>query len=472
MPTPMPGVMTNRNGGAPSFCCMKSRPSGSPVTGAAALQTGGKLPNVVVVGVQWGDEGKGKVVDVLSPHVDAVVRFQGGNNAGHTLVVKGEKVVFHLIPSGILHSGCVCVIGNGVVVDPKVLLKEIVELQEGAFGFDQRQLMVSLHAHVIMPYHRQLDLLHEQAKGEGRIGTTGRGIGPTYEDKAARRGVRVVDLLDSRRLRDRLDEVLPAKNRMIVEWFGGEALDIEVVHAEYLALGRQLASYAGDTISLLHAIQKRGGSILFEGAQGTYLDIDHGTYPFVTSSNTVAGAACAGSGVGPTAIHEVVGIAKAYTTRVGSGPFPTEVFGPMAEHLRAVGREYGATTGRARRCGWFDAALVRHAALMNGLTSIALTKLDVLSGLERIPVGTGYRGMEEFPGTLVDIEPVYEELPGWEGDLAGCRSFDELPTACLEYIEKIEELVGVPVDLVSVGPDRRQTIVRQGHLCGLEVDGR
>ncbi len=419
------------------------------------------MPNVIVVGTQWGDEGKGKVVDVLSPHVEAVVRFQGGNNAGHTLVVDGEQIILHLLPSGILWDQCVCVIGNGVVVDPVVLVQELAELRARGREVGPDKLVISSHAHVILPYHTALDRLREGARGDRKIGTTGRGIGPTYEDKVARRGVTIADLLDGGRLRARLEDVLPDKNRMLVGWYGESPLDLDELVATYAALGRQLAPFVGDAVTLLHRITRKGGSILFEGAQGTFLDVDHGTYPFVTSSNVVAGAACAGSGVGPTAIDEVVGIAKAYTTRVGGGDFPTEAHGRAGERLRTVGGEFGATTGRPRRCGWFDAALVRQAARINGLTRIALTKLDVLSGLDRIPVCTGYRGYDDgFPSQLDGVEPVYEELPGWAEEIRHCRAMSELPSNCLRYVARLEELVGVPVELVSVGPGREETILR------------
>ena len=421
------------------------------------------MPNVVVVGAQWGDEGKGKVVDVLSRHVDAVVRFQGGNNAGHTLVVNGEKVVLHLLPSGILRKGCVCVIGNGVVVDPGVLITEIQELRAKGHSVDASNLIISMHAHVIMPYHLALDRLREQSKGANRIGTTCRGIGPTYEDKVARRGVRVADLLDETRLRERLSIILPEKNRMITEWFGGEAIDYEPLVQRCLQYGKELRAHIGDGVRILHRIQQDGGNILFEGAQGTFLDVDHGTYPYVTSSNTVAGSACAGTGVGPTAIDEVVGIVKAYTTRVGQGPMPSELLGEEGEKLRAVGSEFGATTGRARRCGWFDAVLVRQAARVNGLTRIALMKLDVLCGFEQIPICVRYEGHEDYPTSLVGVTPVYEYMPGWSESLENARSFDELPEACKNYIKRIEELVGVPVELASVGPGRSETMMR-GHL--------
>ncbi len=421
------------------------------------------MPNVVVVGAQWGDEGKGKVVDVLSPHVEAVVRFQGGNNAGHTLVVDGEKIVLHLLPSGILRPDACNVIGNGVVVDPKVLLRELDALaKRGRDVVPRQQLLLSLHALVIMPYHLALDQLREVAAGAGKIGTTGRGIGPTYEDKVGRRGIRVADLVDPQRLRVRLDEFIPEKNRMICGWFGGDPIDVDKVYEEYVALGERLKPYSGDAVAYLHKVVKRGGGILFEGAQGTFLDVDHGTYPYVTSSNTVAGGACAGSGVGPTAIDEVVGIAKAYTTRVGSGPFPSEAFGPLGEQLRTVGKEFGSTTGRPRRCGWFDVPLLRFAARVNGLTRMALMKVDVLSGVDKIPVCVGYEGMEDdgFPGDLEGLTPIYEYLPGWTEDIGNCRSVAELPSACLRYVARLEELCGVPVEMLSVGPGREQTIVR------------
>jgi len=422
------------------------------------------MPNIVIVGTQWGDEGKGKVVDVLSPHVDAVARFQGGNNAGHTLVVDGEQIVLHLLPSGALHPDCVCVVGNGVVVDPGVLLREIDQLEARGWSMGSGKLLISAHAHVIMPYHLSLDALRETAKGAKAIGTTRRGIGPAYEDKVGRRGIIVADLLSADRLRERLEAVLPDKNRMISEWYGADAIDLEETLATFAAFGERLAPYVGDGVSLLHRITSTGGSILFEGAQGAFLDVDHGTYPYVTSSNTVAGAACAGTGVGPTAIDEVVGICKAYTTRVGSGPFPTELEGELAEKLRRVGGEYGATTGRARRIGWFDAALLRQSARINGLTRIALTKLDVLSCLDEIPVCVGYEDEDlGFRGSFGAVRPIYETLPGWGSDITGCRTIDELPTNAQAYVARMSELIGVPIELVSVGPGREETIL-QGDL--------
>jgi adenylosuccinate synthase len=413
------------------------------------------MPNVVVVGAQWGDEGKGKVVDVLSERADAVIRFQGGNNAGHTLVVDGERIVLHLLPSGILRPSTVCVIGNGVIVDPKVLLEEIEQLGSRSLA----RLVVSRQAHVILSFHATLDKLREVQAGSAKIGTTGRGIGPTYEDKVGRRGVRVADLLDRKRLRARLDEIVPEKNRMICGWYGGDPLDVDAIADEYAALGERIRPYVADGVELVHEILGRGGSLLFEGAQGTFLDCDHGTYPFVTSSNTVAGAACAGAGVGPRVIDEVVGIVKAYTTRVGAGPFPTEDLGQAGERLRALGHEFGATTGRPRRCGWFDAPLVRQAARINGLTRIALMKLDVLSGLDTVPVCVRYEGEAGFPESLDEAKPVWEHIPGWDGDLTGCRTRADLPAGARQYVDRLEELVGVPIELVSVGPGREQTIV-------------
>jgi adenylosuccinate synthase len=420
------------------------------------------VPNVVVVGTQWGDEGKGKIVDVLAKNVGVVVRFQGGNNAGHTLVVEGEKIVLHLVPSGILNANTTCVVGNGVVVDPKVLLGELSQLADRGYVILPGRLVISSAAHVILPHHRALDQLRELARGKGAIGTTGKGIGPAYEDKAARRGIRFAEFIQPLVFEERLREVLVEKNRMIVEWFGGEAIDVEAVLSEYLPIADQIRPYVDDAVALLHDAVHANTGILFEGAQGTFLDIDHGTFPFVTSSNTVAGAACAGSGVGPRHIDEVVGIVKAYTTRVGSGPFPTEDDGVIGQRLRDVGCEYGATTGRPRRCGWFDAVLVRHAAMVNGLSQLALTKLDVLSGLEELRICTGYKGMTRFPSdapSMAKAEPIYECVPGWSEDISQCTSREELPQACLDYIARIEELVGVNVGLLSVGAARKATIL-------------
>ena len=421
------------------------------------------MPNVVVVGTQWGDEGKGKVVDHLARGVDAVVRFQGGNNAGHTLVVQGEKTVLHLIPSGILQDETVCVVGNGVVVDPVVLVEELDGLAKKNCGVEPGRLVLCPEAHVILSVHRLIDRLREEARGAQRIGTTCKGIGPTYEDKVARRGVRVSDLLDEAALRERLSKLLSVRNREIVDVHGADPVSTEELIAELRPQIERIRPYVSDTLGLLHGIWKAGGSILFEGAQGTYLDIDHGTYPYVTSSNTVAGAACAGSGVGPTAIDEVVGVAKAYTTRVGSGPFPTELTGATGEKLRSIGHEFGATTGRPRRCGWFDALITRQAAMVNGLTQLALTKLDVLSGFDSIRIATGYEGLTRVPSRVEALEavvPIYEELPGWDEDLTEITEFEQLPENCRAYIARIEELVGVPVTIIGVGPGREQTIIR------------
>ena len=417
----------------------------------------------MLVGLQWGDEGKGKIVDMLAPRMRYVVRWQGGNNAGHTVVVDGEKLVFHLLPSGILHPAITCVIGNGVVVDPDVLLREIDQIAAQGAPLDRKRLVLSTDAHVIMPYHRLLDQLREAALGGAKIGTTGRGIGPTYEDKVGRRGVRVSDLLDRDALRARLVAALPEKNRMITEWYGGTALELEDLMAWAEPLAARLAPFVDDTVGLLDRANRAGEPILLEGAQGTFLDVDHGTYPFVTSSSTVAGGACAGAGVGPTAIHAVIGIAKAYATRVGSGPFPTAAVGEVEERLRSVGGEFGATTGRARRCGWFDAVLTRHAVRLNGVTHLVITKLDVLSGLDEVPVCVGYEGLDHVPSGADALEaarPIYKNFPGWVEDLSAVRRWDDLPANARAYLEALEALVGVPIGLVSVGADRQSVLAR------------
>ncbi len=422
----------------------------------------GSPRNIVVTGLQWGDEGKGKIVDLLARRSRYVVRFQGGNNAGHTLVVDGERMVLHVVPSGILNDGVCCVVGNGVVVDPEVLVAELDALDARGVHVDGDRLCISPQAHVIMPYHRTLDACRESALGGKKIGTTKKGIGPTYEDKVARRGVRVEDLLDADALRDRLDAVLPQKNRQLVEWFGDAAQTVDELLAWARPLADRLSPHVADTVATLHRAVQAGDPVLFEGAQGTFLDVDHGTYPFVTSSNTVAGQACAGTGVGPTAIDAVVGIAKAYCTRVGAGPFPTELDDDQGARIREIGHEYGATTGRPRRCGWFDAELVRHAVMLNGTTHLALTKLDVLSGFDSIFVGVGYAEGPSVPTgaeAMAAVTPIYEELPGWSEDISACRSWDQLPDTCRAYIRRVEELVGAPVGLVSVGPGRDEVIV-------------
>ncbi len=434
------------------------------------------MANIVVVGAQWGDEGKGKLVDLLTQRADIVVRFQGGNNAGHTLVVMGVKTVLHLIPSGVLHEGKTCVIGNGVVVDPLVLLGEIDKLRERGFLADPDQLRISDRAHVIMPWHKALDALREDAAGGAKIGTTRRGIGPTYEHKVRRTGIRLADLVDPDSFAALLDLELKAANKEIVA-LGGKALGRKMVEKEYAAAAARLAPFVTDTTALLHEAASRRARILFEGAQGTLLDVDHGTYPYVTSSNAVAGGACTGAGMGPTFIDAVLGISKAYTTRVGSGPFPTELNDALGEQLRAAGGEFGATTGRPRRCGWLDMVVLRHAVRVNGLTSIALTKLDVLSGLERIKVCTAYRLgdaiLDTVPaarGALERVEPLYEELPGWDADITRAKRWSDLPVEARAYIRRVEQLAGVPVSLVSVGPGRSQTIQLRDPAPGKRVE--
>ena len=429
------------------------------------------MPNVVVVGAQWGDEGKGKVVDLLTQHAQVVVRFQGGNNAGHTLVVGGEKTILTLIPSGILHAGKTCVIGNGVVLDPSVLVAEIDALRARGVIRSDAQLIVSESAHVIFPWHKHLDVLREKARGASPIGTTGRGIGPAYEDKVARRGIRVRDLLDAGRLARRVEERLSGaldELRLLAGRAGTELppLDPVAIAREYAAFGVRLRPHVRDASLYLHGEARAGARILFEGAQGTLLDVDHGTYPFVTSSNCVAGNAAVGSGLGPTEIDHVVGISKAYTTRVGGGPFPTELKDDIGDRLRKIGDEFGSVTGRPRRCGWLDGVVLRYAARVNGLSGLALTKLDVLSGLPELKLCTAYslRGVqtEDFPSDvdeLAEVSPVYETLPGWDERLAGARSFEQLPAAARAYVRRVEEVAGVPVVCVSVGADRGETIL-------------
>jgi adenylosuccinate synthase len=426
------------------------------------------MPNVVVVGAQWGDEGKGKIVDLLTKDADVVVRFQGGNNAGHTLVVGGEKTVLHLIPSGILHPGKSCVIGNGVVADPSVLVMEIDRLKaKGAFR-DDAQLVVSLDAHVIMPWHKAIDVAREQAAGEGKIGTTGRGIGPTYEDKVARRGVRVRDLLDEARLARKVKERVPAAREELRRLGATPDLDEVAIVKQYAEYGRRLARHATDVSLWLHAALRAGKSLLFEGAQGTMLDVDHGTYPFVTSSNTVAGNAVIGCGLGPRSVDYVLGISKAYSTRVGGGPYPTELKDETGERLRKIGNEFGATTGRPRRTGWLDALALRYAVRVNGLDALAITKLDVLTGFETVKIAVAYEldgkklhEMPSDPELLERAKAVYEELPGWSEKVDHLRTWDDLPAKASSYIRRIEELVGVKVIGVSVGADRGETILRE-----------
>jgi len=425
------------------------------------------MPNVIVVGSQWGDEGKGKVVDLFSQFANVIIRFQGGNNAGHTLVVGSEKFVFHLIPSGILHPGKRCIIGSGVVIDPDVLCEEIDALKKRGYFQDESQLLISEVAHLIMPYHKAIDVARERLKsGDKKIGTTGKGIGPAYEDKVARYGIRVIDLLDEGAFREKLEENLTQKNFYLTEMLGESPVDGAQILSDYMRFGGKLGKYVVDTSVVIHEERREGKNLLFEGAQGCLLDIDHGTYPYVTSSSTVAGNACSGSGIGPTHIHSVIGVSKAYTTRVGGGPFPTEMKGPLAEEIRERGGEYGATTGRPRRCGWFDAVIVKHAVRVNGLSGIAITKLDVLDNLDKIKMCTGYRWNGEVLGRAPSslgvwqaVEPVYEELDGWQEDIKGARVFADLPVNAQRYIRRLEEILETEVILISIGSERNETIL-------------
>ncbi|WP_022855807.1 adenylosuccinate synthase [Thermodesulfobacterium thermophilum] len=418
------------------------------------------MPTLVVVGTQWGDEGKGKVVDVLTEQADFVVRFQGGNNAGHTLVINQKKHILHLIPSGIFRPNTVCVIGNGVVVDPEVLINEIEKLKKEGLDISPKKLVISEKAHTIMPYHKALDIAREAKAAQNKIGTTCRGIGPCYEDKVARKGFRLIDLTYPETFKEKLKKVLEEKN-FLLSYLNAEPLRFEEIYEKYLAFGEYLKPYLADVSQLLWNAQKAGKNILFEGAQGTFLDIDHGTYPYVTSSNTVAGNACCGSGLGPTEINSVLGIVKAYTTRVGEGPFPTELNDESGELLRERGGEYGATTGRPRRCGWLDLVMVKTAVRLNGLTNIAITKLDVLSGLKSIKLCVGYKyegqTIDFFPSDLEKlkkVEPIYQELPGWEEDISQIKNFDALPETTKNYIKFIEKYLEVPIALLSLGPER------------------
>jgi adenylosuccinate synthase len=421
--------------------------------------------NVVVLGTQWGDEGKGKIVDLLTDQAVVVVRFQGGHNAGHTLVIDGEKTVLHLIPSGVLRDGVTCLIGNGVVLSPEALLSEIAELEAKQVPVRER-LRISAACPLILPYHVALDHARELARGKDKIGTTGRGIGPAYEDKAARRGLRLGDILDADRFATKLKAVLHYHNFQLTGYYGVPAVDYEETLEQSLALGEQLRPMIADVTTLLHGYRQQGDNILFEGAQGSLLDIDHGTYPFVTSSNTTAGSTATGSGFGPLYLDYVLGITKAYTTRVGSGPFPTELFDSAGEHLATRGHEFGATTGRPRRCGWFDAVALRTAVQINSVSGLCLTKLDVLDGLEQIQICVGYQDANGSPSPYpmdseeyADLQPVYEAVPGWSDSTIGVRSLEALPENAMAYIRRIEEVVGAPIDIISTGPDRVETIV-------------
>jgi adenylosuccinate synthase len=421
---------------------------------------------VVIVGAQWGDEGKGKLVDYFAGQADVVVRFNGGNNAGHTLVVNGEQTIFHVVPSGALNPKAVCIIANGVVIDPDVLLEEIEVLKARGLLNDPHRLLISDRATLIMPYHRTADLAGEKRKGKSAIGTTGRGIGPAYTDKIARTTIRMHHLASRDRLARRLAEVLPDKNLYLEKVLGEPPVKLDELLAQFTAYADRLNPFVGNAGKTIHAALSAGKQVLFEGAQGALLDIDHGTYPYVTSSNTIAGGACTGSGIGPGYIDRVVGITKAYTTRVGGGPFPTELEDEVGKRLRDVGGEYGATTGRPRRCGWWDGFAAAYSARVNGLTDLAVTKLDVLTGIDPLSICTGYRCrgtlLDDFPADLVDLsqcEPVLEALPGWTEDLAAARRLSDLPANARKYLARIEEITGVPVAMVGVGKERENTII-------------
>ncbi len=425
------------------------------------------MANVVIIGTQWGDEGKGKIVDLLAEFADVVVRFQGGNNAGHTMVVGGEQLITHLVPSGILQQK-VCVIGNGLVVDPAVLIEELDHLAGRKVDVGPDRLRISEKAHLIMPYHQAIDHAREKFKGDQKIGTTGRGIGPAYEDKSTRRGIRFVDLLDPEEFEQKVKTILDEKNFYLEKYLAAEPLDGARIIEQYQAYAQRLAPYVSNISIDINTAIKQGQQILFEGAQGTHLDIDHGTYPYVTSSNTLAGNACCGAGVGPRTITDVIGIVKAYTTRVGKGPFPSELFDQIGDQIQKKGAEFGATTGRRRRCGWLDTVILRNAVRLNGLTSLTITKLDVLGGLDSLKICTGYNYKGEvlidFPASLkvlAECQPVYETLPGWQEDISGTKKMNDLPLNVKNYLKRIEELTETPIHIVSVGAERTQTIVKK-----------
>lgn len=423
------------------------------------------MANIVIVGTQWGDEGKGKIVDLLAEFADLVVRFQGGNNAGHTMVVAGEQFISHLVPSGILQNKT-CIIGNGVVVDPAVLVGELDNLSNRGVDVGPDRLKISEKAHIIMPYHKQIDHAREKMKGDKKIGTTGRGIGPCYEDKSSRRGIRFAELIDPEVFTEMVTSVLKEKNFYLEHFFADEALDPQDIIDQYQGYAKRLAPHVTNISVFIHDAIKQGKQVLFEGAQGTHLDIDHGTYPFVTSSNTVAGNACCGAGIGPKEITDIIGIVKAYTTRVGRGPFPTELFDEIGDMIQKKGVEFGATTGRRRRCGWLDIVLLRNSIRLNSLTGLVITKLDVLDGLPSLDICTGYeyegRIIRDFPASLKVLDackPVYETLPGWTEDITQIRGFEDLPKNAKTYLARIEELAETPIQIISVGPGREETIV-------------
>ncbi|OMD46203.1 adenylosuccinate synthase [Paenibacillus borealis] len=420
------------------------------------------MSTVVVVGTQWGDEGKGKITDFLAESADVVARYQGGNNAGHTILIDGKKFKLSLIPSGVFYKEKTCVIGNGMVINPEALIQEINYIHEN--GFDTKNLVISDRAHVIMPYHMLLDALEEDRKGPNKIGTTRKGIGPAYMDKAARNGIRIADLMDAEEFELRLRQLMEEKNQVITQVYGAEALNVEEILVKYLEYAEVLRGYVTDTSVVLNDAIDAESRVLFEGAQGVMLDIDQGTYPFVTSSNPSAGGVCIGSGVGPSKIKQVIGVAKAYTTRVGDGPFPTELNDATGDYIRETGHEYGTVTGRARRVGWFDSVVVRHARRVSGITGLSLNSLDVLSGLETVKICTGYKFRGEvithYPASLkmlAECEAVYEELPGWSEDITGAKTLEDLPANTRRYVERVSELTGIPIAIFSVGRNREQT---------------
>ena len=429
------------------------------------IVAGERMSSLAVVGTQWGDEGKGKIIDLLSGEADIIARYQGGDNAGHTVRVGKEEFVFHLIPSGILHPGKICLLGNGVVIDLKALLGEMDYLKSKGVEFNDN-FLIAENAHLTMPYHKILDKIIDERRGKGRLGTTGRGIGTAYIDKTARVGIRMIDLLDEDTFREKLEINLEEKNYLLEKFYNHKKVELESILEEYLSYGRRVKDYVSNISLFLEGALNEGRGVLFEGAQGTLLDIDFGTYPYVTSSNPIAGAVATGLGIGPTRIDKVMGVAKAYATRVGEGPFPTQFLLKFEEGMRIRGREYGATTGRPRRCGWFDAVVVRHAVRVNGLDSLAITKLDVLDKLEKIKICVGYKYksevLKEFPALLKVVrqcQPVYEEMEGWKEDTSQVRDYNKLPRRAKEYLRRIIELAKTDISLISVGPERKQTII-------------
>ncbi len=430
------------------------------------------VANIVIVGTQWGDEGKGKIVDLLAEFADLVIRFQGGNNAGHTMVVDGKQIITHLIPSGILQNKT-CYLGNGMVIDPEVLIKEMSYLKKKEIIVDENNLKISEKAHIIMPYHKAIDIAGENKKGTGKIGTTGRGIGPCYEDKSSRKGFRFIDFLEINSLQKKIKETVKEKNFYLTKFYNAEPVDVEEVIEKYTYFAKKLAPYIENiSVSITNAI-KKGQHTLFEGAQGTLLDIDHGTYPFVTSSNTVSANACSGSGIGPNKLTDITGIVKAYTTRVGEGPFPTELFDADGDFIQTKGAEFGATTGRKRRCGWLDMVILKNSVRLNGLTGLVITKLDILGGLDQLKICTAYKYngqiIKDFPtsiNTLNKCEPVYETFQGWPEDISKITDINDLPENAKFYLNKISELSETPIDIVSVGPGRNETILLTNRFKG------